>query len=207
MIPRVLAATRSHGKLREIREILGQHAGIEVDGLGEVGLAVRPEEDGIEVHPTFAENALAKARYFAEETGRLTMADDSGLCVDALGGAPGVRSKRFSGRTDLEDVELDAINNELLLERLTGTPESKRTARFICAVAVVTPGGSKAVFEGSCEGMILTAPTGSNGFGYDPLFYVPAEGAAFAEIRPERKNLISHRARALRLAASYLRRG
>jgi XTP/dITP diphosphohydrolase len=206
--PRLLIATRSADKLREIRELFDA-LGLELEPIDliEAGVAPAPEEDDLEHFATFEENALAKARYFAERTGLPTLADDSGLWVDALGGAPGVHSKRFSGRADLSGAALDAANNQLLLERLHGVPAPERTARYRCAVALARPGGKELVFEGACEGLILEAPRGSGGFGYDPLFYLPSKGATFGELRPEEKNRLSHRARAVEAAAGRLRSG
>ena len=203
----VLVATRSGHKLREIREILAElQVGSLIDPDG-AGIAVDPAEDGIEVFDTFAGNALAKARYFAARSGLLTLADDSGLCVDALDGGPGVRSRRFSGRADLEGEALDLANNALLLEKLRGVPSDGRTAHYLCVAAVVDPAtGEESWFEGRCDGVILDAPSGASGFGYDPLFLVPSEGRSFGEIALARKNRISHRAHAMRAAASALHR-
>jgi XTP/dITP diphosphohydrolase len=203
----VLVATRSTHKLREILEILADRPELTLVNLNGIALPAEAEEDNLEVFSTFAENALAKARYFAGRTGMLTLADDSGLCVDALGGAPGVRSKRFSGRADLEGERLDDANNQLLLKRMADVPPERRTASYVCAAAVVHPHGGEAVFEGACAGAILQAPVGSGGFGYDPLFFLPEQGATFGQLPPERKNLLSHRADAMRQAANYLLRG
>lgn len=203
----VLIATRSRYKLQEIGDILAEAAAIQIASLEDIALLANPEEDSLEEFPTFVENALAKARYFARRTGMLTLADDSGLCVDALGGTPGVRSKRFSGRSDLDGKRLDAANNQLLLQRMTDVPPGRRTARYVCTVAVVDPKRGEAVFEGMCAGEILQAAVGQSGFGYDPLFFVPEEGATFGEMEAARKNQLSHRARAMRLAAIHLSRG
>jgi XTP/dITP diphosphohydrolase len=203
----LLVATRSSHKLREVSDILAEFSGFSLLTLADLLLPASPDEDGLEAFSTFAENAHAKARYFAGRTGTLTLADDSGLCVDALAGAPGVRSKRFSGRSDLEGDRLDEANNELLLRRMADVPSGKRTAKYVCAAAIVDPQGREVVFEGSCAGEILPAPVGAKGFGYDPLFYVPEEAKSFGEMTAPRKNVLSHRARAVRLAASYLSRG
>lgn len=203
----LLIATRSSHKLQEIGDILADFSSLRLVNLEEIALPVEALEDGLEEFPTFAKNALAKAQYFAGRSGMLTLADDSGLCVDALGGAPGVRSKRFSGRPDLDGESLDAANNQLLLQRTSDVPDERRTARYVCAAAVVDPKGGEAVFEGTCAGRILQAPVGQSGFGYDPLFFVPEENASFGEMAAKRKNRLSHRARAMRLAASYLLRG
>ena len=202
----ILVATRSRDKIREIRRILTPY-GLGVVKPEEIGLLPEDEEDDLEVHPTFAENALAKARYFFGKSGLPTLADDSGLCVDALGGGPGVRSKRFSGRRDLSGAALDRGNNALLLRSLDGVPESERTARYVCAVALAHPHGGEALFEASCEGVILEQPRGDGGFGYDPLMYIPEQEASFAELSIDEKNRLSHRGAAFRLAAEYLAAG
>lgn len=203
----VLIATRSANKLKEIVAILAGFPELKPLDLNDVALPFDSGEDSLEVFPTFAANALAKARYFAGRTGMLTLADDSGLCVDALGGAPGVRSKRFSGRADLDGERLDIANNELLLERMGDVAPGRRMAQYVCAAAIAKPNGIETVFEGTCAGEIVQAPVGRQGFGYDSLFYVPEEGATFGEIGADRKNELSHRARAIRRAASYLTRG
>ena len=199
----LVIATRNPGKVREIREILAHYPELEIVGLDTLGIEETEEEDALEVFDTFEENALAKARYFARLTGRLTLADDSGICVDALGGAPGVRSRRFAPGPDLRGIAQDGANNTYLLQQLAGMPESGRTARYVCAAALA--GDAEAVFLGECEGVVLEEPRGSGGFGYDPLFYIPAEGCTFGELPPQRKNEISHRGRAVRLVADSLR--
>jgi XTP/dITP diphosphohydrolase len=202
---RVLVATRSRHKLREIRQILEEIGEVELVDLDEAGVVWEPEEESIECHETFRENALAKARYYAARSGMRTVADDSGICVDALAGEPGVRSKRFSGRTDLEGDALDAANNALLVQRLQGAPPGARSAHYICVAAIVDPRtGDEDVFEGRCDGEILESERGAGGFGYDPLFFLPEEGTSFGELDPARKNLVSHRARAFRAAAPAL---
>lgn len=200
----LLVATRNPGKVREIREILAHYPELEIAGLDVLGIEETAEEDALEVFDTFEENALAKARYFARLTGRLTLADDSGICVDALGGAPGVRSRRFAPGPDLRGTAQDGANNTYLLQQLAGMPESGRTARYVCAAALA--GYEEAVFLGECEGVVLEEPRGTGGFGYDPLFYIPAEGCTFGELPLDRKNEISHRGRAVRLVADSLRR-
>jgi XTP/dITP diphosphohydrolase len=205
-VTRVLAATRSADKLREIRQILASYTGLEVIDLHEAGIPESPDEDALEAFDSFEENALAKARYFAARSALPVLADDSGLCVDALGGAPGVRSKRFSGRSDLRGAELDRANNALLLERLAGIPAAERTGRYVCAAALVLPGGRERVSIGTCEGVVLAAPRGSGGFGYDPLFLVPEAGATFGELSPGDKDRLSHRGRAVRAAGEWLAR-
>lgn len=203
----LLIATRSADKLREIREIFSSYPSLRIVGLQEAGVEEAPEEEGIECFETFEENSLAKARYFAARGGLPTLADDSGVCVDALDGAPGVYSKRFSGRADLGAIELDRANNALLLEKLAGVPLERRTARYVCVVALALPGGEEHTFRGTCEGVILPSERGSGGFGYDPLFFLPEEGLTFGELPPDRKNALSHRGRAIRAAADFLARG
>ena len=202
---RLVVATRSVDKLREIRHLLSHLPKLEVVDLRQAGVAPEPAEEGIEAFDSFRGNALAKARYYADRSGSLVLADDSGLCVDALDGAPGVHSKRFSARPDLSGPELDLANNALLLERLRSVPPEGRGARYVCAIALIDPGtGRERVVEGSCAGVILEAPRGTSGFGYDPLFYVPREEATFGEIPFARKNQISHRALAALSAAAVL---
>ena len=202
---RLVIATRSTDKLREIRQMLAPIASLDVLDLSAAGVDPEPAEDDVEVYDTFRENALAKARYYAARAGTLVLADDSGICVDALGGAPGVRSKRFSG-VEASGRALDAANNALLLERLRGVPPERRGAHYACAVALYDPiSGREAVVEGFCEGVVLEAPRGGAGFGYDPLFFLPEDSATFGELPAERKNLVSHRARAIGAAAELLR--
>lgn len=202
---RLVVATRSGHKLQEIRHLLSDVPGLHLLDLGETGIAETEAEAGVEVHDTFSANALAKARFFVPLVHAPVLADDSGLCVDALDGAPGVRSRRFSGREDLTGPDLDRVNNELLLSRLQGVPPDQRTARFACAVALATPDGRDAVFLGRCEGRILDAPRGQGGFGYDPLFFSLELGKSFAEADPAEKNRVSHRARAVAAARDLLR--
>ena len=202
----LVVATRSAHKLKEIGAILPEIPGLMLRDLDSAGILYSEEEESIEVFDSFEENALAKARYFAARTHRPVLADDSGLCVDALHGAPGVRSKRFAGRSDLEGEALDRANNELLVRSLAGVPAERRTARFVCVVALVDRRGGEVAFEGRCEGLILPEPRGEGGFGYDPLFFVPSRGASFGELDPVEKNRLSHRSRALRAAAEELSR-
>jgi XTP/dITP diphosphohydrolase len=199
----LLLATRSRHKAREIARILAA-LDLDVETLADLGVEPSPEEDAIEVHDTFRDNAVAKARYFAARLGRVAMADDSGLRVDALDGEPGVRTKRFSGRTDLEGPDLDQANNDHLLEKLEGVPEEQRGARYVCCAAVAWPDGRTLAATGTIAGRIETEPRGDGGFGYDPLFRVPELGARFAEVPPEVKNAMSHRARAFRSLAGAL---
>lgn len=201
----VVVATRSPDKLREITEMLAGVPGIHLLDLDAAGVPELPEEAEVEIYDTFEGNALAKAKYYSRRSRSLALADDSGLCVDALDGNPGVLSKRFSGRTDLGGAELDRANNALLLERLDRIPDERRTGHYVCVVALVDPAtGREAVVRATCDGIILRAPRGDGGFGYDPLFYLPSEHATFGELPRERKNQISHRAGAVRGAAEIL---
>jgi XTP/dITP diphosphohydrolase len=199
----LLLATRSAHKAREIGQILAP-IDLAVVTLAELGVEPRPEEDRIEAFDTFRANAVAKARYFSERLGRVTLADDSGLRVDALDGEPGVRTKRFSGRSDLEGAALDRANNALLLERLEDVPDDRRGARYVCCAAVAWPDGRALAAVGTVSGRIATEGRGTGGFGYDPLFHVPALDARFAEVPAPVKNAISHRARAFRAIAATL---
>ena len=201
---RLLVATRNPGKVREIREILSAYPDFEIVGLSALGIEETAEEDALEAFDTFEENALAKARHFAARTGELTLADDSGICVDALGGAPGVRSRRFAAVDETRGDRQDEANNRHLLRLLEGRPDAERTARYVCAAALAWPDGRERVFTGTCDGVILDAPRGTGGFGYDPLFWLEAEGMTFGELPPERKNEVSHRGRAVRAAAEAL---
>jgi XTP/dITP diphosphohydrolase len=198
----MLLATRSQDKLREIRMILGR-VGDSLISLDDAGIAEDSAEDGIEAFETFRENALAKARHFAALTGLCTLADDSGLAVEALAGAPGVRSKRFSG-ADARGRELDDANNRELLRRLAAVPPPLRTAHYVCVAACVRPDAPGIAVVGTCAGTILAEPHGDGGFGYDPLFFVPALNATFAQVPTPEKNRQSHRARAFRALATIL---
>lgn len=195
---RLVVATRNAGKVREIREILADAPGWEVVGLDDLGIPESPDEDDIEGFETFEENALAKARYFASKTGELALADDSGLCVDALDGRPGVRSRRFAPVDQARGERQDEANNRHLLALLADVPDERRTAHYVCAAAAAWPDGRELVRTGTCGGAILRAPRGAGGFGYDPLFWVKAEGQTFGELPAERKNALSHRGRAVR---------
>jgi XTP/dITP diphosphohydrolase len=196
-------ATRNEGKLRELRPLFAEF-GVEVVDLVEAGVAPSPDEDAVERHETFEENALAKARYFHERTRGLdVLADDSGLSVDALHGAPGVRSKRWSGRTDLTGRELDAANNRALIERMRG--ERDRRARFVCAAAWCGSGGSL-VERGEVLGRLLESPSGAHGFGYDPFFFCEELGMTLADATTAEKRRVSHRGRAFDALVAHLRR-
>ena len=191
----ILLGTRSAGKLREMRPLL-EAAGFAVTDPGAMGIQETPREDQLEVFDTFEENALAKARYFAERSGLPTIADDSGLEVYALGGRPGVRSKRYSGRSDLQGPALDEANNALLQVELA--LHGDRRARFVCAVALVRSDGREMVRRGETAGRITTSPRGTGGFGYDAWFESAELGRTFGEASVEEKERISHRGRALR---------
>lgn len=187
-----MLATRSEGKLRELRPLFAAHA-ITVVDLRDAGIAESPVEDTLEVHATFEENALAKARYFHAMTGRPTVADDSGLVVPALDGRPGVSSKRWSGRTDLSGQALDDENNRLLLRSLQNAHD--RSAYYVCAAAYVDD-ERELVCRGEAHGRITEAPRGSGGFGYDPYFLSAELGRTFGEVSRDEKASVSHRARA-----------
>jgi len=201
----LLVATRSGGKQREFTALLAP-LGREIVFPQDVGIAGDPAEDALEVHPTFTANAAAKARWFRDRAGLDTLADDSGLEVDALDGAPGVRSKRFAGADGPDDV-VSGRNIVELLQRLRGLPVAERTARFRC-VLVLAPARSSApeiVVAGTAEGRILEAPRGTGGFGYDPVFWSEELGAAFGEASREAKAGVSHRARAVAALLEALR--
>jgi XTP/dITP diphosphohydrolase len=203
---KVLAATRSRGKQREIRRVLGS-AGLEVVFPDEIGLPQLPAEDGLELGDSFEINARRKAEYFARLSSLSTFADDSGLEVFALGGAPGVNSRRWAGASGSE-AEVDAANNAELLRRLAGAPERKRAARYRCVLLFLrTASDVPTVCQGDCSGRITEAPRGTNGFGYDPLFYSVELGKTFGEATDEEKDSVSHRGRALRALAQRLTPG
>ena len=192
---RLLVATRSEGKQREARRLL-EAGGIEALFPDDAGLPPGPAEDGLELGESFEANARAKAEYFARRSGLPTVADDSGLEVIALGGLPGVRSKRWAAAT-AGGVELDQANNAELLRRLLGAPPSRRRARYRCVLAyLAAPAGVPAFFEGACSGTILETPRGQGGFGYDPLFFSDDLGKSFGEATDAEKDGVSHRGRA-----------
>jgi XTP/dITP diphosphohydrolase len=198
---KLLVATRSPGKAREIRDLF---AGLpfELAFPPDRFLERLPDEADLEIGASYVENAVAKARYFASRSGLPTVADDSGLEVDALGGAPGTRSARWSG---VEGPGADAANNALLLERLAGVPEERRTARYRCVVAfLAVPSAVPEIVEATCEGFILPEPRGHAGFGYDPLFYSSELQMSFGEAAPSAKRRVSHRGRAFRALIEVL---
>jgi XTP/dITP diphosphohydrolase len=200
----ILLATRSRDKVREIRQILAAATATRIITLDEAGLAQGVDEDDIEVFDTFLSNADAKAGFFMRKTGMPTLADDSGISVAALHGAPGVRSRRFAGRRDLSGPALDEANNQHLLRELSGVAAAGRSAHYACAAVLHVPDGRRFAALGTCSGFILDAPRGASGFGYDPLFLDPASGMSFGELDPREKNRRSHRARAFRALAAAL---
>lgn len=186
---RILFATTNEGKLNEIRQIL-EGTGIEIISLKEAGIEIEVVEDG----KTFEENAVIKAETIMKASGMLTLADDSGLEVDHLNKEPGIYSARYCGvNTPYK------IKNRNILERMTDVPDEERSARFVCAIAAAYPDGHTVTVQSTMEGRIGYEETGSHGFGYDPIFYLPEYGCYSAELLPEKKNEISHRGKALRL--------
>lgn len=194
MKKKLIFATGNEGKMKEIREILGD-LDYEILSMKEAGVNVDIIEDGT----TFEENAIIKAKTVMEATGSIVLADDSGLEIDYLDKAPGIYSARFVG----EDTSYD-IKNRILLDRLEGVPDEERRARFVCAVAAVFPDGTVKVVRETIEGQIAHEIVGENGFGYDPIFYVPEYGCTTAEMTPELKNELSHRGKALRAMKKIL---
>lgn len=191
---KLLIATHNPGKIEEYEELL---AGLplELTYPAQEGLDIEVAETGA----SFAENARLKAAAYTRASGLVALADDSGLEVDALGGEPGIHSARYAG-TGASDKE----RYRLLLEKLREVPWEERTARFRCVIAVATPGGQVHTAEGICEGIIAFAPKGEHGFGYDPVFYLQEYGKTMADLPPETKNKISHRARAVQRAREIL---
>lgn len=189
-------ATHNEGKKRELLAILGPVLGADTQVLtaAEAGLA-----DVAETGVTFTDNALIKARAAAAATGRTAIADDSGISVDVLGGAPGIFSARWSGRHGDDEA-----NNDLLLAQLGDVPDAHRTARFVCAAALVAPDGAETVERGEMVGVLLRERRGAGGFGYDPLFRPEGEKRSSAELSPEQKDAISHRGRAFRALAGHV---
>lgn len=185
---RIIFATGNAGKMKEIKEILSD-LNAEVLSMKEAGITVDIEENGT----TFEENATIKAKAVAQESSDIVLADDSGLEIDYLNKEPGIYSARYLG----EDTSYQ-IKNQVILDRLTGVPKEKRTARFVCAIAAALPDGQVLVTRETVEGYIGEQPAGENGFGYDPIFYVDEYGCSTAELSEEQKNEISHRGKALR---------
>ncbi|HEY4329917.1 MAG TPA: non-canonical purine NTP pyrophosphatase [Phycisphaerae bacterium] len=205
MPTQLLIATGNAGKVKEIRHefhLAAAHhsflASIEILGLKDLP---HPLPECVEDRPTFIGNATKKSRHYASLSGLLTLADDSGLCVDALGGAPGVLSARYAGITG---YGADAANNAKLLQAIGDIPDDQLQARFVCAMAVSQPHADLAVVVDDVPGRLLRAPRGENGFGYDPLFYFPAFGKSTAELDMTTKSQISHRGKALRRMIAWL---
>ena len=192
----IIFATGNQGKMREIRKILGD-MDVEILSMKEAGLSADIIEDGT----TFEENAIIKAKAVAKETNHIVLADDSGLEIDYLNKEPGIYSARYMG----EDTSYE-IKNKNLIERLNGVEDEKRTARFVCAIAAAMPNGEVITTHGVIEGRIGYEPKGSNGFGYDPIFYVPEYGCSSAQLSEEEKNAISHRGKALEAMKEELKK-
>lgn len=195
MEKKVIFATSNEGKMKEVRSIL-EDLGMEVLSMKEAGLQVDVVEDGT----TFEENAVIKATAIQKMCGEIVLADDSGLEIDYLNKEPGIYSARYMG----EDTSY-AIKNQNLIDRLEGVGDEKRTARFVCAIAAAFPDGTVEVTRGTIEGRIGYEEKGSNGFGYDPIFYVPEYGCTTAELSLEQKNEASHRGKALRLMKEIIK--
>ena len=195
MRKKVIFATSNEGKMKEVRSIL-QDLNVEVLSMKEAGIKIEVVEDGT----TFEENAMIKATEIQKACGEIVLADDSGLEVDYLNKEPGIYSARYMG----EDTSY-AIKNQNLIERLEGVEDAKRTARFVCAIAAAFPDGTTEVTRGTIEGRIGYEEKGSNGFGYDPIFYVPEYGCTTAELSLEQKNEASHRGKALRLMKEVMK--
>lgn len=202
----LLLATRSAHKVQEIRTILSGIPRLTVLDLDDIGLEWRDEEEALEPFDTFEENARSKAEYFHARTGLPTVADDSGLEVDALQGAPGVRSKRFAPVEGLTGHKLDQANNNYLVERLGALELEKRTGQYVCVAALLGFASQMIVTRGEARGLILTEPHGDGGFGYDPYFFEPDLDMTFAELHPDQKNELSHRGKAFRALAIILER-
>ena len=202
----LLLATRSAHKVQEIRTILSGIPRLTVLDLDDIGLEWRDEEEALEPFDTFEENARSKAEYFHARTELPTVADDSGLEVDALGGAPGVRSKRFAPVEGLTGHKLDQANNNYLVERLGALELEKRTGQYVCVAALLGFTSQMIVTRGEAKGLILAEPRGDGGFGYDPYFFEPNLEMTFAELHPDQKNELSHRGKAFRALAIILER-
>ncbi len=196
-IKKIIFATTNKGKLREIRMVLAD-LDVEILSLEDANITTKIIEDGA----SFEENATIKARTIMQETGMLTLADDSGLEVDFLNKEPGIYSARYCGENTSYDIK-----NRNIIERLIDVPDEKRTARFVCAIAAAYPDGTVETVRATMEGRIGYEKKGSNGFGYDPIFYLPEYGCYSAELSLEEKNKISHRGKALRLMKEKLLSG
>ena len=200
----LLVATRSVHKMAEIRKILQLVPDLRVLDLDQAGVTYSAAEEDLEPYETFEENAVSKATYFQKVSGMPTVADDSGIAVDALDGAPGVRSKRFAPERGLDGEERDRSNNAHLLELLGDRPAEERMARYVCVAALASGGGDITILRGEAPGLIALAPKGDGGFGYDPLFFDPELGRTFGEISPEEKHARSHRGVAFRALGEHL---
>lgn len=193
---KILLATRNKAKVKEYSNLL-HGIPYEIVSLEDIGITQDVEESG----KTFDENATIKAKTYAKLSGLVAIADDSGLEVDALGGEPGVRSARYAGEGSTDKERID-----YLLKKMKGIPSEQRAARFRCVIAVATPAGEVKICEGKCDGVITFEPRGKNGFGYDPIFYLPKHKSTMAEISMEEKNKISHRGKAAAKAHRLLKR-
>ena len=202
----LLLATRSAHKVQEIRMILRGIPGLTLLDLDDIGLEWRDEEEALEPFDTFEENARSKAEYFHTRTGLPTVADDSGLEVDALQGAPGVRSKRFAPVEGLTGHKLDQANNDYLTQQLGSLEIEKRTSQYVCVAVLLGFTDQMIIARGEAKGVILTEPRGDGGFGYDPYFFKPDLEMTFAELHPDQKNELSHRGKAFRTLGSILER-
>lgn len=196
---KIIFATGNRGKMEEIRTIMAG-LGVEVLSMKEAGVEMEVEEDGT----SFEENAMIKASALAslpqiQEMNAVVMADDSGLEIDYLNKEPGIYSARYAGKETSYDIK-----NHLLLSRMRGVPSESRTARFVCAIAAVFPNGEREVVRGTMEGRVAYEIAGENGFGYDPIFYLPEYGCTSAELPPEKKNEISHRGKGLRMMRNVM---
>lgn len=200
---KLLVATRSAHKLKEIRTLLRDLPDVDVVSLDTLGVEETAAEDDLEPYDTFEENARSKAEYFHGLTGLPTVADDSGIVVDALDGRPGVRSKRFAPDAGLTGEALDRANNEYLVASLAGVPLGERTARYVCCAVLLWKGGAW-TGRGEAEGLVLDRPRGWGGFGYDPYFFDPVLGKAFGEITDDEKHERSHRGAAFRALRDFL---
>jgi XTP/dITP diphosphohydrolase len=202
---KLLVATRSEGKQREIRGLMAD-APWTVVFPDERGLYPRPEEDGIETAGSFEGNARQKAEYFAKLARMPTLAEDSGLEVLSLGGAPGIQSRRFAFPLAADPLAQDKANNAELLRRLAGAPPERRRARYRCVLVFLERwDGAPRVFDGACNGRVLEKPVGAAGFGYDPLFFSDELGKSFGEATPEEKAAVSHRGKAFRAFLDWLK--
>lgn len=201
---RLVVATRSQHKIREIREILSDVEGLELLSLDEAGVDYSPEEEELEPFESFEENATSKASYYRRRAGLPTVAEDSGLEVDALGGGPGVRTKRFAPGDKLEGEARDQANNAYLLELMASRPPEERSARYVCVAALALEPDRVECFRGEAPGRVLETPRGASGFGYDPVMFHEDSGLSFAELTSREKNALSHRGKAFRAMARAL---